>query len=350
MDYQAIVDGITIDRVKQLLERLGAKEIIEKDGYLITNTICHHTDSEEASLKLYYYDNNKVFMCYTQCETMSIFKFLQHYYETRGIDYDWVSDIYKVVLDCSYFNNDLVFERPVYKSLRQKFDKLSRDVVLPEYNEGILDTFIKFHAPEWLEDGISAAAMDKFGILYSISQHKIVIPHRDADGRLVGIRGRALDKWEIENVGKYCPIKVEQTWYKHPLGMNLYGLYENQQHIKDAGIVYVFEGEKSVLQSESFSSLNCAVAVCGSQFNHFQLNLLLRQCQPREIVICFDKEELPGKSTYFDKLWRMCQKYKNYANFSFIYDRMGLLGLKESPTDRGEEVFRKLLEKRVRVQ
>ena len=76
----------------------------------------------------------------------------------------------------------------------------------------------------------------------------------------------------------------------------------------------------------------------------------MKRCYPAEIVLCFDKEELPGEEKYFNKLWNICQKYKNYCNFSFVYDREGLLDLKESPTDRGEEIFMKLLDKRVKVK
>ena len=80
---------------------------------------------------------------------------------------------------------------------------------------------------------------------------------------------------------------------------------------------------------------NCSVAVCGSQFNKYQLNLLIRTCQPREIVICFDKEELEGEDKYFNKLYSLCKKYTNYCTVSFIYDRNNLLKLKESQ----EELF-----------
>lgn len=104
------------------------------------------------------------------------------------------------------------------------------------------------------------------------------------------------------------------------------------------------------MQCEAFSGPNCAVAVCGSQFNKFQLNLLIKTCHPNEIVLCFDSEELENETKYFDKLWAICQKYKNYTNFSFVYDRLRQLELKDSPSDKGEVVFRKLLEKRTRVK
>jgi hypothetical protein len=105
-----------------------------------------------------------------------------------------------------------------------------------------------------------------------------------------------------------------------------------------------------VLQFESFNLPNCAVAVCGSQFNKYQLNILLKTCHPDEIVLCFDSEEVDEETKYFDKLWNICQKYKHYSNISFVYDRLRLLNLKDSPSDRGEATFKKLLEKRVRVK
>lgn len=349
MDYKEIIDNLKVSSVIELMKRLGADRYKEEENQIIFPTICHNEHAEEASMKLYFYKNTKMFYCYTECGAMSIFKLLKNYYDARGIEYDWVTDIYNVIMDCSSFN-PMGFVTPKYKSLREKYGAERKEIQLPEYNKGALDTFIRRYSPEWLNDGISRAAMDKYDIRYSISQNKIIIPHRDADGRLVGIRGRALNEWEIENVGKYMPIKLEQTWYKHPLSMNLYGLYENKEVIKKHKVVYVFESEKSCLQFESFGMPHCAVAVCGSQFNKYQLNLLLRHCMPNEIVICFDKEEVEGETKYFDKLYSLCQKYTQYCRFSFIYDRLGLLELKDSPSDKGEEVFKKLLEKRVRVR
>ena len=350
MDYKEIIDNLKIESVIELMKKLGADRYKEEENQIIFPTICHNESAADASMKLYFYKNYKQFHCYTECGTMSIFKFLKHYYETRGIEYDWVNDIYNVVMDCSNFNPNLGFSTPRYVSLREKYGVEKKEIVLPEYNKGVLGTFIKHYTPEWLSDGISKAAMDKFDIKYSISQNKIIIPHKDIDGRLVGIRGRALNDWEIENVGKYMPVKVEQTWYKHPLSMNLYGLCENKENIKRHKIAYIFESEKSVLQFESFDMPHCAAAVCGSQFNKYQLNILLKYCRPNEIVICFDSEEETGETKYFDKLYALCSKYKQYCQFSFIYDRLGLLGKKDSPSDRGEETFKKLLEKRVRVR
>ena len=350
MDYEEIISNLDVDSVISMMEKLGADRHSDRGAYVVFPTICHNIDASEASMKLYFYKDTKLFVCYTECGNMSIFKFLKHYYETRQIEYDWYQDIYEVVRDCSNFKGVDGFVVEKYKSLRNRYEVKRKEKELPQYMPHVLDCFVQTYPQEWLDDGISKKTMDRFNISYSISQNKIIIPHYDILGRLVGIRGRALNDWEVENIGKYAPIQVEGIWYKHPLSMNLYGLDRTYMNIRRNGVCYLFESEKSVLQMDGFSIPNCSAAVCGSNFNKYQLNILMKFCAPSEIVICFDKEELPGEEKYFNKLWNICQKYKQYCNFSFIYDREGLLNLKDSPTDKGEEIFLQLLKKRVRVK
>ena len=345
IDYDRIISELNEDKIKNLLNQLQIP-FQDKGTYLICKTACHNTDLTNASNKLYYYKDNKFFYCFTECGGMSIFTFLKNFYETRGINYDWYTDIYLVVLDCSNYNSS---RAPLYVPIRDKYE-VSQVKELKVVDDKVLDCFVKRYPIEWLEDGISREAMDKYNILYSISQNKIIIPHYNANGELVGIRGRALDPWEIENIGKYAPVKIENTWYSHPLSLNLYGLNLNKDNIKKSGVCFVFESEKSVLQLESFSGTNCGVAVCGSNFNKFALKLLLKEASPQEIVICFDSEEKSKEDTiYFNKLWKICSKYRNYCNFSFVYDKKDRLNLKDSPSDKGEKIFRELVEERVRI-
>jgi hypothetical protein len=243
-----------------------------------------------------------------------------------------------------------VYPAITYTSLKEKYGKNDKTIELPQYDENVLGIFVKHYPPEWLDDGITKEAMDKYNILYSISQNKIVIPHYDTGGRLVGIRGRALNEYEVETFGKYMPMQIEGKWYSHPLSLNLYGLNKSIETIRKTGVCFLVESEKACLQVENFSIPNATAAVCGSNFNKFALNILMKEASPREIVICFDKEEKQGSDEYFNKLYSLGKKYSNYCNFSFIYDRQNLLNLKESPTDRGEETFLKLLERRVKIK
>ena len=350
INYKELVDNLTIDNIKSLLNKLKIPyREIEKG--LVMPTVCHNINIDEASWKLYYYQDNHIFYCYTECsKAMSIFKFLKTYYETRQIEYDWFEDIYNVVLNCGNFRPKEGFDTIQYQSLKERYQIKKKTVELQQYSNGILDIFMKNYPVEWLNDGISRRAMDKYNIKYSVSQNKIIIPHYDINNNLIGIRGRALNEWEIENIGKYMPIQIEKKWYTHPLSLNLYGLNHTKENIKKYGICYIGEAEKFCLQSESFSFPNCSCAVCGSQFNKYQLDILMKNCRPKEIVICFDKEEKDKEDKYFFKLYNLCKKYINYCKMSFIYDNDNLLKLKESPTDCGENIFKKLLEKRIIVK
>ena len=72
-----IIDSITLNDVKIFLESLGVEQIVvnEEKQYLICPTICHNPLEEAESMKLYWYQDNKIFRCYTECnEAMSIFK------------------------------------------------------------------------------------------------------------------------------------------------------------------------------------------------------------------------------------------------------------------------------------
>lgn len=348
IDYKTIISNLQDTNVFQLLTELGG-EPIDKGAFILSKTICHNHDTSGASYKLYYYKNSHMFMCYSECAAMSIFKMLKNYYEARNITYDWYQDILNVIISCAPSQTVEGFTAKPYESIKDRYVQRKDRKELIVYPDKILDVFIKKYPLEWERDGITRAAMDKYNIRFSISQNKIIIPHYNVFGQLVGIRGRALNQWEIENIGKYMPVQIEQKWYSHPLSLNLYGLNKNYTNINKFQIAYIFESEKACLQCEAFSFPNCSVAVCGSQFNKFQLDLLVRYCHPQEIVICFDKEEKSGEDKYFKKLYDMCKKYTNYARMSFCYDREGLLELKQSPSDRGEEIFKKLLNRRVTV-
>lgn len=349
IDYKSIVEQLDTEKIIQLMQTLGADDYIEKPGYVIFPTICHNEDASEASMKLYYYENSHMFVCYTECGNQSIFQLLKNYYECRGVAYDWYQDVYKVILNCSNYNANLDFAPKKYKPIRNMYLAPAQQK-LPTYPNSIIECFTKFYPTEWLNDGITKESMEKFNIRYSTPQNKIIIPHYNPDNELIGIRGRALNDWEIENVGKYMPVQIEGKWYSHPLSLNLYALNWNKENIKRTGVCFLVESEKACLQMEGWDFANCSAAVCGSQFNKHALKLLLQTARPKEIVICFDKEEEPGSDKYFNKLYQIGKKYQNYCDFSFLYDRENLLEMKESPTDRGSDTFWKLYRRRVKIR
>jgi len=268
-------------------------------------------------------------------------------YELLNVQYDFFKDIVVRIGGKAGAKPKETFYQP-YHSIYEK-ENHEVDVKLPILNKGLLNAYTFYPTAEWLEDGISEEIMKTYNILYSIQENKIIIPHYDVAGHLVGIRGRALNDEDIA-LGKYMPVKLEGVTYAHPLAYNLYGLNVVRENIRKYKTAIVAEGEKSPMQYGTMfgQDRNIVVAACGSTFHKYQLDLLL-QCGAERVLIAFDKEGATWKEqeAYYNKLKGICEKYKNYASMGFVYDNSNLLKLKQSPFDCGPEVATKLISKGV---
>lgn len=357
VSIQDIVDSITLDDVRVFLESLGVEQIAiyEDKGYLVCPTICHNPIDEAESMKLYWYQNNKIFRCYTECnEAMSIFALYQRF---MNINYHKVSfgEAVDYVKKC--IKHLIISDTKTYKP-DIDYGKYSFDAKIPvltEYPRGMLTYFERKYHPLWLRDGILPEVMDKFQIGFSLAQNKITIPHFDMSGRLIGIRGRTIDKEEAELFGKYRPMQVGNVLYAHPLQFNLYGIYEHQEGIRMRRSAIIAEGEKSVLLDDGYyGALSNTVACCGSKFNKYQINMLTQILGANEIIIAFDKEYTDWRSEkareYRMKIESMCKKYQGFATFYYIWDMDNLLNEKDSPFDKGKEVFEELYRNKIRVR
>lgn len=298
-------------------------------------------------MKLYYYKKNKKFHCYTDCgDNFNIYELFKRRYELLNIKYDFFQDIVLKIADGKNitFNSRV---KNIYGSEFEKYKKSIPQISIPEIPEHLLNTFVRYYTIEWLRDGINEAAMDSFNILFSVSQNKIIIPHYNDLNKLIGIRGRSLNQEDIE-LGKYMPVQIEGKIYAHPLGYNLFGLNKNKENIRKRKMAIIVEGEKSVLQYETMYGRdnNICVAVCGNNISKYQIDLLLKY-NVDKIVIAFDEVSNPNsykeKQEQFNKLIKICNKYRSVVKMGFIMDNKGLLKSKDSPTDNGKEIFEKLI-------
>ena len=358
LTVQDIIASITLDDVKTFLESLGVEQIAmypEKD-YLVCPTICHNPLETAESMKLYWSQNNKIFRCYTECnEAMSIFTLYQKFMD---VNYGQKVSFGEAEIYIKKCLKHIILASPrTHSSLDIDFEKYKYDANIPileSYPVEMLSYFKNYHHPLWLRDGIKPEVMDKFHIGFCIGQNKITIPHFDINGRLVGIRGRTIDK-EDAVFGKYRPIQIGDITYAHPLGFNLYGIYEHKEGIKARRSAVIVEGEKSVLLDDGFyGNLSNAVACCGSKFNKYHINMLVNLLGVTEITIAFDKEYKDWHSEqalkYKHSIEAMCHKYHGLAQFSYIWDYDNLLEEKDSPYDKGQKIFEKLYRNRIKVR
>jgi DNA primase len=203
----------------------------------------------------------------------------------------------------------------------------------------------------WEDEGIDPKIMRLHKICYDPKTQSIIIPHYDINNQLIGIRERTLVK-ENEVYGKYKPAIFNKKMYNHALSFNLYNINWSKANISNFKKVIVYESEKSTLQYASHFSIenDISVAVCGSNLVNYQVSLLL-SLGVEEIIIAFDRQyKEAGDDEYkkwVQKFYDIHNKYGKYVQISYILDKKHLLDYKDSPIDKGKDVFLKLFQERV---
>ena len=334
-DKDAIKNNLTIEQVRDLIAELGGEPQLQHE-VLLCKTICHDGDSH----KLYYYDNTKLCRCYTGCAepTFDIFELVRKV-KSRELDCDYQlpQAIQYVAQYFGYAPSEKIDETStsIDADLQylENYDRISnisletKIVELKEYDGKFLKNLPRPRIEPWIKDGISQEIMDFYEICYDPKNCGIVIPHRDVNGRLIGIRERTLIKENADLYGKYRPMKLNKQMYNHPLSFALYGLYQNQEN-------------------------NIAVAICGSSFIQYQAWLLINM-GVQEIIVGLDKQYQELNDDEHKKLVRNLKgihnKYGQFVTISYLFDKENLLSYKASPTDEGKEKFLQLYKNRVNL-
>ena len=364
--------SLTIEQVFEFCEDFGGEPQMSSDGtFFISKTICHNA-AGEGSHKLYYYDNTKLFFCYTDCgdrfdiyELLLKIKHLNGEYKTvttrEGVSrrdwilpeaIDFIARYFNYIAD-EDFNKFSDNELPDWKIFEKYTEEIKEKKVveLAIYDKSILSFLPRPHILPWIKEGIAEEVMNDYNIFYNPVNHAIVIPHYDIDNNLVGVRERTLIR-ENEKNGKYKPAILNYKMYNHPLRFNLYNLNNSKNNIKQIKKAIIWEGEKSCLLYASYfgKENDITVACCGSSLSDYQVQLLL-SLGVEEIIIGFDKQfQEPGDKEWIKwtkKLKDLYIKYNKYCQISFLFDNKKLLGYKESPIDEGPEVFMQLFKERI---
>jgi hypothetical protein len=363
-----LLKEITTEDIVKLMSDLGEDDyLIDDDGNLKFRTICHGGHKH----KLYYYIESKTFFCYSECGSLSIFDFLMQ-------TYDWdFGQSFKFLMKFKGLSNeswskrrrgfntnatkcsDWTFLNRYKRAIenRESRKKLKENIesLLPEYNQYILYNFDKIYPSSWEDDYISVEAMARFNISFFTTKWKAIIPHYDIKGRLIGIRARSFLKEDLRNGQKYMPLYFCGKGYKHPLQFNLYGIYENKESIKRSKKIVLFEGEKSVMQCDTFfPNNNFTVSLCGMNMSDYQRDLIL-SLDVDEVFIALDKQYQSEITTdaeqreydkYVRRVKKIADRFVNYVNVYIIYDDEEILGYKDSPSDGGREVLIELMKKK----
>jgi hypothetical protein len=356
-DKDELKNNLDIESVASLISHFGGEPMMKGDQF-VAKTICHN-DFGEGSHKLYYYDNTKLFKCYTNCEIQDIFEIIIKAKKMQeGVEWQLPQAMHFVA---SFFGISATEvdsgERTEDWKILNNYDRIAnidlekKEVQLKTYDRDILKFFPQPHIIPWEKEGITYFEMKIREISYNPSTGGIIIPHFDINGNLIGIRERTL-LTENEKWGKYLPSIIQGVQYSHPLSFNLYGLDKSKDNIKDMKTAIIVEGEKSVLLYESFFGIENSIicATCGSNLINFQFQLLI-SLGVQEVIVGFDKDFKDKQDENFikvvNKLKNIDKKYGSYVKLSFLFDKDNNLGYKNSPLDKGPDVFQFLYKNRI---
>lgn len=372
MEVNEILKALTKDHIKQIMdEQFGATYKAYDNGVIAFESVCHNSTSH----KLYYYhepkrddDIGRTFYCYVcnvsgniidilmQLSGYSFVEALQIIGKVTGIDTTYRKKV-RGIQRRPQENADLKF-LSIHTRKKRELRRLNN-----AYDAMILDSFSLEYPQCWNEEGIDSVTADVFDIRYNHNTDQAIIPVRDVDGVLIGVRVRNFNPVAVERGYKYMPLTFRGVTYKFPTSNALYGIWENKNNIQYSGKVVLFESEKSVMQLDSFYDGNgFGLAVYGSNLSIIHRDMLL-QLGVREITICFDKEyckqwyeqewdntkEQKLMFNYFKKLKKITQMLFSYFTVNIVIDFDDRLELKDSPTDRGKQVFEQLLKDKITI-
>lgn len=367
MEVKDLLKKVREEEVIHILSELyNAHYIHDKEGNLIFESICHGSTSH----KLYYYQDEEVgkfhcYVCGTHCNIIDLLIELEGYTFNESM---------RVIGECLGINtNTYRRERGLkrinqvntdleFLSLHNRKKRVIRKVETI-YDDKVLDNFDCVYPLCWRQEGIDGVTAEKFDIRYDYEENRAIIPVRNLEGDLIGVRVRNFNDSAVDRGFKYLPLEYQGESYRFPTSTTLYGLYENQEVIKSKRRVILFEGEKSTQIVDSFYEGNCyALSTYGTNFGVVHRDILLT-LGVTEVTFAWDKEyceEYFGESYdntkeqklmygFLDKLKKACTLLHSYVTINLLIDFDDELDLKDAPVDKGKEVFESLLKKKVTI-
>lgn len=212
----------------------------------------------------------------------------------------------------------------------------SREILKPSS----IEQYINEIPEEWEQEGIHPAILKKYNIRIDTTGNRIVYPIYDANGELIGFKGRTRIK-QYKELG----IKKYQNYQKIGTTDFFVGMKENVDSIKQHDTVIIFEGIKSGMKVESWGKCDFWLASETSCLNEAQIRILI-QMHIKNVIIAYDND-VP-----LAKIRKQTKKLQRFTNVYAIYDRNKLLGDKSeklSPCDKGEEIWSRLLKEKLKL-
>lgn len=363
MNAKEILNKLTLDDYEKIFHALGVQEIKKHNEFWILPTLCHNIDIESASYKLYFYLNTRSTFCFTECQkNRDIISLISDRWTLEGKDFKF-PDILAYICNICGITKDDSYNQPTnpqsWKSRLSIYQDIKNSHYLGKrYDKDILKFLKPYYHDAFLNDGISKETMEKFGIGFYPTKNQITIPVYDLNGELVGIHCRNLTIND-KRTPKYIPLHtISDLDYRFKQHEVLYGLNMNLPYIKYKKEIQLFESPKAVLQLDSMYTQNTGVGMFGLNLNKQRRDMIL-ELGVKEVIVGVDRDFIdvyddsqvdftPEYIAYRNNVIKIAKLFNGYCKVSCMYDgESKLLGYKDSPTDRGKEIYERLYNNRM---
>lgn len=298
---------------------------------------CECIFHEEKTPSLAFYETTNQFYCFGCGVHGNIYTWIQ-----KTENKTFAEAVEKVALLTGTKTEEYI--EPESINFFKELNKIQKPVKEKEVSRQILDMqtdYLDIYSDEipqeWIDEGITEESMKKYNIKVDNAANRIVYPVLDANYNLIGIKGRTrFENYKILNLPKYIN-------YKKIGALDFFtGMKLAETYIKESGKVIIVEGIKTVMKLDGWGYHN-VVSAETSDITEQQLIILIRM-GVKTAIIAFD-EDVP-----LSKINKLTKDMKNYMNVEVVINKMNLLSEKDSPTDKGREVWERLYNERIRLK
>ena len=319
------------EKLKELLEYFNFYNVHIHQSYI---SFGRAQDTSKKSIVIRLEKNDYLYVTdYARNISKDLFSYIS---EQRLVDFKDIIGVVRNILgidDFGLFNESRGIFGGFYEKIRKRSEYSVRT-----YDESILDKYIPLANKRFVDDNISIAAQQFFGIRYDVESQGIVIPIHNQIGELIGAKVRC--NYEVQDGEmKYyylIPCQASQT---------LYGYSQNYNYLTN-NIIYIYEAEKSVMQCFSYGIRNC-VALGSGSISRKQVRMLL-ELNPKKIIFMHDV------GYDLENILRNINMVKNYSRFSEVelgywdyFDR--LYDNKVSASDLGKKELLRIIDNEIQM-
>ena len=319
------------EKLKELLEYFNFYNVHIHQSYI---SFGRAQDTSKKSIVVRLEKNDYLYVTdYARNISKDLFSYIS---EQRLVDFKDIIGVVRNILgidDFGLFNESRGIFGGFYEKIRKRSEYSVRT-----YDESILDKYIPLANKRFVNDNISIAAQQFFGIRYDVESQGIVIPIHNQIGELIGAKVRC--NYEVQDGEmKYyylIPCQASQT---------LYGYSQNYNYLTN-NIVYIYEAEKSIMQCFSYGIRNC-VALGSGSISRKQVRMLL-ELNPKKIIFMHDV------GYDLENILRNINMVKNYSRFSEVelgywdfFDR--LYDNKVSASDLGKKELLRIMDTEIKM-